>query len=192
MKAETEAFGSLLEEKLRPSSRFQGKSMNQLTWVQKQKHPQLQYELLEQQQALVDMIVDYQNSGPHALCKTATDQFKIDFDGFWRHKVLVKDMSGALVALLYAENWFSDTSILRIGDRSLRMKFRNNPMTELILFEDESQPLVSCRLAPTAMTSVEVAEDASLKAMKERETLLGLAWFLFFPIAQEHSVAYAL
>ena len=86
--------------------------MNLLKLVQKQQYPQLYFELQEQQQSLINMVVDYQNSGHSALCKTGNAQFKITFDGFWRHKVLVKDMSDSLVALVYAETLFSDTSFI--------------------------------------------------------------------------------
>ena len=166
--------------------------MNLLKLVQKQQAPQLYFELQEQQQSLINMVVDYQNSSHSALCKTDNNQFKITFDGFWRHKVLVKDMSGSLVALVYAETLFSDTSFLRVGDKLLRLKFRDNPSTELIIFEEESSPLVTCRLTPAGISTVEVHEDIRLKSMKERETVLSLAWFLVFPIAQENSVEYAL
>ncbi len=123
--------------------------MNLLKLVQKQQAPQLYFELQEQQQSLINMVVDYQNSSHSALCKTDNNQFKITFDGFWRHKVLVKDMSGSLVALVYAETLFSDTSFLRIGDKLLRLKFRDNPSTELIIFEEEYDPkkFTTCHLS---------------------------------------------
>ena len=50
---------------------------------------------------LVDMEVDFQLSGPRAVCKTANSQFQIAFDGFWRHKVFVRDGSDMLIALVY-------------------------------------------------------------------------------------------
>ncbi|MFN8440199.1 MAG: hypothetical protein U0175_05485 [Caldilineaceae bacterium] len=163
-----------------------------LTWVRKQQQPQLRFELQDQQMPLVDMEVDFQLSGPRAVCKTANSQFQIAFDGFWRHKVFVRDGSDMLIALVYAETWFSDTSILRVGDKTLYMKFRNNPLTELIIYEVESKPLLTCRLAASRSSQVEVHEDLALRPMKERETLLGIAWFLFFPIAQESKEEYAL
>lgn len=165
--------------------------MNQLLCVQKQKYPQLHYELREEQRTVVEMVIDFDHNTPTARCTTTTEQFRINFDGFWRHQVLVKNMRDALVALLYAESWFSETSLLRIGDKLLRTKFHNNPLTELILFEDESKPLIRCRLTSIGMTTVELAEDIALHHLKEREALLGLVWFLFFPIAQENTIEFA-
>jgi hypothetical protein len=100
---------------------------------------------------------------------------------------------GQKIGKLYYEKSHADTGIVEIEDKKFQYAFRNSPLAEIAVFnEGETNPVVACGLAAKdGQTMVKLTRDGNFADRDMQYILFALSWYLFLPVAQEHTLAYA-
>ncbi len=162
-------------------------------WQQISSSPLLGYELIENDTPVLTLHINYKSSIFRAECKSARRLFFIDRDGFWKNKVVLKNEYGIPIGKLSNGKVFDNSGIVDIEGQHYRFKYVNNPLAELVFYKDnQSEPLVSCGLlADQGNISVQLKQGTQIGDTDIKYFLFALSWYLFLPVAQENTTAYA-
>ncbi len=119
-------------------------------------------------------------------CYSSRRIFKIDKEGFLRHKTIFKNEYGVKVGELSLENWFSHEGLILLNNERYRYTIQNNSLPELIIYNKGSQKtLISCGLQlNNGNTGIDFKHYNNTE--KQSVFLMALAWFLFLPVAKEN------
>jgi hypothetical protein len=160
-----------------------------MQWKSVGNHPKMVYELSDGDEVVLSLEINYSVSAFRAECKSSKRVFFIDKEGFWKNRTVLKNEYGQTVGKLFYEKLYSDTGTVEIDSKKYKYKYRNNPMAELVFFnENINVPIVSCGLAPAGNghTKVRLSKDKNFPDPDLLYQLFALSWYLFLPIAQEN------
>ncbi len=149
------------------------------------------YELRNENQPVVSLTLNQFSQTAKVECANTRRVFKIEKEGFLRHKTVLKNEYGVKIGQLGFDAWNSSEGFIDLNDERLYYTVRNNPMAELIIYkESKKKPLLVCGLfANDGNTSV------NFQKTTEADTysclLMALCWFMFMPVAKENVVEYA-
>jgi hypothetical protein len=149
------------------------------------------YELRNGSEPLVSLTLNQFSQTAKVECANSRRVFKIDKEGFLRHKTIIKNEYGVKIGQLGFDAWNSSEGFIDLNNERLYYTVHNNPMAELIIYkESKKQPLVVCGLsASDGNTSIHFSKDK--EADKYSCLLMALCWFMFMPVAKENVVEYA-
>lgn len=128
-----------------------------------------------------------------ARVETGTEQrvFQIRREGFLRNKTVLRSEYGIKIGELGQEN---GRHFISINDERYYYDIANNPLAELRIFRSEQdQPLVTCGLKTgNGNPEVQFSRDKhQLSGIAHSGLLMALCWYMFLPVAQENTVAFA-
>jgi hypothetical protein len=151
------------------------------------------YQLIEGNNTLVTISINHGSSILRAMSKSIQRVFFIHKEGFWKNRTVLKNEYGQKIGKLYYEKSHADTGIVEIEDKKFQYAFRNSPLAEIAVFnEGETNPVVACGLATKdGQTMVKLNRDGNFADKDMQYILFALSWYLFLPVAQEHTLAYA-
>ena len=104
----------------------------------------------------------------------------IPFDHFWKSNFEIKDENQAIILKSFTEKWYANSTILDYKGNKLKLKVRNNPLAEYVIFDGEKEILAYALDTNLGKPSVRINSNSS-------DYLLHfLLWYIFVPIAQEN------
>ncbi len=165
-----------------------------MQWKSVGRHPKMIYELRDGEKVVLSLEINYSTSAFRAECKSAKRVFFIDKEGFWKNKIVLKNEYGQIIGRLYYEKFYSDTGTVEIDKTKYKYKYLNNPMAELVFFnENINEPVLTCGLAPgdNGHTKVKLSKDKNFPDPDSLYQLFAVSWYLFLPIAQENTMDFA-
>ena len=106
----------------------------------------------------------------------------MEYNGFWSSSITVKDENEAVVLRSYTEKWYANSSILEYKGQKFRLKIRNNPLAEYVIFDENQNELLAYGL------KVENHQcKVAIQSSGDKNYLFDfLLWYSFLPIAQEN------
>lgn len=144
------------------------------------------FELWKETQKLMTLELNLFSQTAKIECYSSRRIFKIDKEGFLRHKTILKNEYGVKIGELSLENWFSHEGIILLNTQRYKYTIRKNALAELIVYNESAQtPLISCGLQLNkGNASIDFKHHSNTE--KQSIFLMALAWFLFLPIAKEN------
>ncbi len=128
-----------------------------------------------------------------AECTFGNLSFHAGKKGFWSTSIQISLPDGQAALFATTENWFSTTETLHCGTKEFKIRWQNNPLAELIIYEtDRKYPLLTIGLKTEggyAVTRFQVTEAA--RQLPQFPYLLAYAWCAFLPASQGDDVALA-
>lgn len=152
------------------------------------------FELKNNDESVLQMSFNFVQKGNPVNCKSSKSIFTILREGFWKSNILIQEQ-GEVIGKSYVENWYGSNSILEIKGEKFKCKFRNNPLAELAFFsENQNDFLLSYGLKSTNKGHIDVEIYVSQNFDKHplSDYLLAIGWYIFRPIAQEHTMDFLL
>ncbi len=128
-----------------------------------------------------------------ARVETGSEQrvFQIRREGFLRNKTVLRSEYGIKIGELGQEN---GKPFISINDERYYYDVANAPLAELRIFKShQDQPLVTCGLkTENGNPEVQFRRDKNqLNGIAHSGLLMALCWYMFLPVAQENTVAFA-
>ncbi len=162
-------------------------------WQQISTSPALGYELIENGRPVLTLHINYRSSIFRAECQSSKRLFFIDREGFWKNKVVLKNEYGFPVGKLSYEKLFSNSGVIDIEGKQYHFSYNNNPEAELVFYKDNQfTPLVSCGLtSEKGNVGIQLKQGEHIADTDMKYFLFALSWYLFLPVAQEHTSTYA-
>ncbi len=127
--------------------------------------------------------IDWNSLNQKATAQMDGTVFEIQRTGFWKNTVEVTDRNGMLLAKIYPEKWFANSSILEYKGMKYRVQLRNRPMAEYAITLEGEDVLAYGIFAEKG--KIEVRITGSTKA--QDPFFDALLWYLFAPIAHENA-----
>lgn len=126
--------------------------------------------------------VVYQNFERKAIFKIEDKIYTLIYKGFWKSTYDIFDESNKVVLKSSFEKWYAATTNLEYKGKQLKLKIRNNPLAEFVIFDEENELLGYGLGANSGKVNVKIST-----ALNNTDYLLDyLLWYTFLPIAQEN------
>lgn len=128
-----------------------------------------------------------------ARVETGSEQrvFQIRREGFLRNKTVLRSEYGIKIGELGQEN---GKPFISINEERYYYDVANTPLAELRIFRSQQdQPLVTCGLkTDNGNPEVQFRRDKNqLNGIAHSGLLMALCWYMFLPVAQENTIAFA-
>ncbi|MEC4004447.1 hypothetical protein OX283_007250 [Flavobacterium sp. SUN052] len=126
--------------------------------------------------------VVYNNFERKAIFKIEDKIYTLVYNGFWKSTYEIFDESNEVILKSSFEKWYATTTNLDYKGNEYKLKIRNNPLAEFVIFESEKE-LVSYGLSTNSgKVNVKITT-----AQNNTDYLLDyLLWYSFLPITQEN------
>ena len=124
--------------------------------------------------------ISYTNFDRKALFTIENQKFTLKYNGFWKSNFEIKDENDVVILKSYTEKWYPSSTILEYQGKQLKLKVRNNPLAELVIFNGNDEILAYGLDTYSGKAIVRINSNTS-------DYLLDyLLWYVFVPIAQEN------
>lgn len=124
--------------------------------------------------------ISYTNFDRKALFTIENQKFTLKYNGFWKSNFEIKDENDVVILKSYTEKWYPSSTILEYQGKQLKLKVRNNPLAELVIFDGNDEILAYGLDTNSGKAIVRINSNTS-------DYLLDyLLWYVFVPIAQEN------
>jgi len=117
-----------------------------------------------------------------ALIEFQDRKFTFEKFGLSKTKATLTDTNGQVIMDLKPEKWYSDVTMIEMGNRNYRIKTRNAPLVHYMLFEGENQVLtygLESKESKPVLKIITHQLDAS-------PLLDALMFILFYPVLLEN------
>lgn len=122
----------------------------------------------------------YSNFDRKAIFIIENQKFTLKYNGFWKSNFEISDEQDNLILKSFTEKWYANVTILDYKDRKLKLKIRNNPLAEYVIFDGDQELLAYGLDTNDGSAIVRITTNTN-------DYLLDfLLWYLFVPIAQEN------
>lgn len=108
-------------------------------------------------------------------------EFEIKKTGFWKSRIEITDRKGHIIAKVYSEKWYKNSSILEYKNTQYKLIVRNNPLAEWAI-QENNQDLLSYGLTTQ---EGKVSVKISTTTVEPNYLFDFILWYLFLPIATE-------
>ncbi len=115
-----------------------------------------------------------------AVFQMGSDSITIKRTGFWKNSIEIENQN-QIIAKVYSEKWYANTSILEYKNKKYKLILRNNPLAEYVILEN-SQELLSYRLY---VERDKICVNIAASNTNNHYLLDFLLWYLFVPIVAE-------
>ena len=150
---------------------------NTKSWIKKD---DLNYTFEVDGKTIGTLEVIYTNLDRKAIFIIENQKFTLKYNGFWKSNFEIKDENQAIILKSFTEKWYANSTILDYKGNKLKLKVRNNPLAEYVIFDGEKEILAYALDTNLGKPSVRINSNSS-------DYLLHfLLWYIFVPIAQEN------
>ena len=124
--------------------------------------------------------ISYTNFDRKALFLIHNQKFTLKYNGFWKSNFEIKDENDTVILKSFTEKWYANSTILEYKGIQFKLKIRNNPLAEYVIFEDDKEILAYGLTTNSGKAIVRINSNTS-------DFLFDyLLWYVFVPIAQEN------
>jgi hypothetical protein len=124
--------------------------------------------------------INYTNFDRKALFIIENQKFALKYNGFWKSNFEIKDENDVVIMKSFTEKWYASSTILEYRGKQLKLKIRNNPLAEYVIFDGEDEILAYGLDTNSGKAVVRINSNTS-------DYLLDyLLSYVFVPIAQEN------
>jgi hypothetical protein len=149
------------------------------------------YELWNDNKLLLTLYFNQFSQTAKVVCEDSRRNFKIDKEGFFRNKTIIKNEYGIKIGELGSVNWFGQEGFIDLNGERFLYTTQNNPMAEVVMYKkNKHRPIISCGLVANN-GNTEISFQKNKDPEKYSCILMALCWFLFMPVAKENVVEYA-
>jgi hypothetical protein len=149
------------------------------------------YELWHKEQKL--LILDFHPFTNSARIQCAGEKrvFLIRKEGFLRNKTVLRDEYGMRIGQMGPDRNSKTEGSIDLDNEKFFYVVRNNPEPQLVIYKESiEKPFVVCGIrSDEAGTTVEFTKGSGLKT-SEHFLLMSLCWYMFLPVAKEHTLEY--
>ena len=150
---------------------------NTKSWIKKD---DLNYTFEVDGKTIGTLEIIYTNLDRKAIFIIENQKFTLKYNGFWKSNFEIKDENQAIILKSFTEKWYANSTILDYKGNKLKLKVRNNPLAEYVIFDGEKEILAYALDTNLGKPSVRINSNSS-------DYLLHfLLWYIFVPIAQEN------
>ena len=150
---------------------------NSKKWIKTQ---ELNYAFEVDGKSIGTLEIVYSNFDRKAIFKIENKNFILKYNGFWKNNFEIKDINENIILKSYTEKWYANSTILEYNGKKLKLKIRNNPLAEFVIFDADEEILAYGLNTNSGKAIVRINSNTS-------DYLLDfLLWYLFVPIAQEN------
>lgn len=150
---------------------------NSKKWI---KTKELNYAFEVDGKSIGTLEIVYSNFDRKAIFDIDNKKFILKYNGFWKNNFEIKDINENLILKSYTEKWYANSTILEYNGKKLKLKIRNNPLAEFVIFDADEEILAYGLNTNSGKAIVRINSNTS-------DYLLDfLLWYLFVPIAQEN------
>jgi len=148
-------------------------------WI---KNEELKYSFEVAGKVIGNLTISYANFERKAFFEIEDKKYTLKYNGFWSSSITILDDNENEVLRLYTEKWYANSSILEYKEQKFRLKIRNNPLAEYVIFDENQKELLAYGL------KVENHQcKVAIHSSGNTDYLLDfLLWYSFLPIAQEN------
>ncbi|OOV26357.1 hypothetical protein BXU11_12780 [Flavobacterium sp. LM5] len=148
-------------------------------WI---KNEELKYSFEVAGKVIGNLTISYANFDRKAFFEIEDKKYTLEYNGFWSSSITVKDENEAVVLRSYTEKWYANSSILEYKGQKFRLKIRNNPLAEYVIFDENQNELLAYGLkVENHQCKVVIHSNGSIDYLFDF-----LLWYSFLPIAQEN------
>ncbi len=139
------------------------------------------YELIVEHNLIGHMRIVSNSLGVKAILQVESDTFTITRTGFWKNSIEISNNQNQIIAKVYAEKWYANTSILEYKNKKYKLVLRNNPLAEYVILENNQELLSYALNSENGKTGIKI-----VASNPNGDYLLDfLLWYLFVPIITE-------
>ena len=150
---------------------------NSKKWI---KVSELKYSFEVNGNPIGTMEIIYSNLERKAIFTIENRKFTLNYLGFWKSNFEIRDENDVVIMHLYTEKWYASSTVLEYKGKKLKLKIRNNPLAEYVIFNGETELLAYGLDTQSGKVSVRIHSNSN-------DFLLDyLLWYVFVPIAQEN------
>jgi hypothetical protein len=150
---------------------------NSKKWIKKNDF-NYTFEVDEKTIGTLEMV--YTNFDRKAIFIIESQKFTLKYNGFWKSNFEIKDENETVILKSFTEKWYANSTVLDYEGNKLKLKIRNNPLAEYVIFDGEKEILAYALDTKLGKPSVRINSNSS-------DYLLHfLLWYIFIPIAQEN------
>jgi len=142
---------------------------------------QLNYSFTVNDKMIGSMQIDYSNWERKAIFKIEKETFTLKYNGFWKSNFEISDEKGMVVLKSFSEKWFANSTILEYKTKKLKLKVRNNPLAEYVIFDGEKEVIAYGLDTKNGKAIVRINSDSNSDYLLDC-----LLWYIFLPIAMEN------
>ncbi|HEU4496280.1 MAG TPA: hypothetical protein VFR70_04445 [Flavobacterium sp.] len=112
-----------------------------------------------------------------AIFKIFEKTFYLTHPSSWKSDFVIKDENGNVILEAFTKKWYGSTLVLNYKDKNLKLKPRNNPLAEYVIFDGDKEILsyglsgIKIKIGP---------EDGDVDYLLDY-----VLWYLFRAIALE-------
>ncbi len=125
--------------------------------------------------------IDYSNWERKAIFKIENETFVLKYNGFWKSNFEITNQNGEVILKSFSEKWYANSTILEYNDKKLKLKIRNNPLAEYVVFDNDKEILAYGLDTKNGRAIVRINSIANNDYLLDY-----LLWYIFLPIAQEN------
>ena len=142
---------------------------------------QMNYSFTVNDERIGILEIIYSNFDRIAIFKIADSTFTLKYNGFWKSNFEIKDDTDTVILKSYTEKCYANSTILDYKGKKLKLKIRNNPLAEYVVFDGEKEILAYGLDTRNGRAIVRINSDANSDYLLDY-----LLWYIFLPIAQEN------
>lgn len=124
--------------------------------------------------------ISYTNFDRKAHFFIQNQKFTLKYNGFWKSNFEIKDENEVVILKSFTVKWYANSTVLEYKGKQYKLKIRNNPLAEYVIFENNKEILAYGLTTNSGKAIVRINSKTS-------DFLLDyLLWYFFVPIAQEN------
>ena len=148
-------------------------------WV---KHADFNYSLWVQDKEIGRMDIHFNTVASEAICTIDGKILQIKRTGFWKSGLEIADSNNNIVLKAYPENWYANTSIIEVENKTYKLIIRNNPLAEFAITENGKNVIAYGLDIENGRVKLRITKSGN-----DIPIFDFLLWYLFLPIANENS-----
>ena len=131
---------------------------NSKKWIKKDDF-NYTFEVDEKTIGTLEMV--YTNFDRKAIFIIESQKFTLKYNGFWKSNFEIKDENETVILKSFTEKWYANSTVLDYKGNKLKLKIRNNPLAEYVIFDGEKEILAYALDTKLGKPSVRINSNSS-------------------------------